>query len=249
MKKNWLKKVYVFFSPVLIALVHLPFVFAKSRPVHELKTAANKVIAVVSGDSPVVNTFLPAPSAGLSTMYDSMRLNMMGLSRQAYDYAMKGFNYLVEKGKIANSRIISIADFSLPSYKKRLFVIDLDNNKVLFNTYVAHGSNTGAAYAEHFSNTPESNQSSPGFYQTEQTYNGKNGYSLHLQGLEAGINDKAYDRAIVMHGADYVSENFIQARGYIGRSWGCPAVPESMSKPIIDRIKGGTCLFIYTPGA
>jgi len=247
MQKPWLKKIYIFFSPVLIFLVHLPFVFAKTKPGHNMTPAPTRVVTTVSGDSPLSSV---TPKAGLSVsmMYDSLRLNLLGLSQQAFEYAMKGFDYLVRTGKLANDRIISIADFSLPSSKKRLFVIDLDNNKVLFNTYVAHGSNSGAEYANHFSNTPESNQSSPGFYETLGTYNGKNGYSLHLEGLEAGINDNANRRAIVMHGADYVSENFIQARGYIGRSWGCPAVPEKLSKPIIDKIKDGTCLFIYTPG-
>ena len=248
MNKSWLKKIYIFFSPVLIFLVHLPFVFAKSKPGHDLKPHPTRFVTTVTGDSPLKD-LTPKYGLTISSMYDSMRLNLMGLSQQAFEYAMQGFDYLLKAGKLANDRIISIADFSLPSNKKRLFVIDLDNNKVLFNTYVAHGSNSGAEYANHFSNTPESNQSSPGFYETLSTYNGKNGYSLHLEGLEAGINDNANSRAIVMHGADYVSENFIQARGYIGRSWGCPAVPEKMSKPIIDKIKDGTCLFIYTPGA
>ena len=102
-------------------------------------------------------------------------------------------------------------------------------------------------YADHFSNISQSNKSSLGFYETLNSYIGKNGYSLQLQGLENGINDNANSRAIVMHGAEYVSENFIQARGFLGRSWGCPAVPEKMSKPIIDKIKNGTCLFIYSP--
>ena len=248
MNKSWLKKIYVFFSPVLIFLVHLPFVFAKTKPGHEMKSAPTKIVTTVSGDSPLT-TLTPKSGLSVSTIYDSLRLNIMGLSQQAFEYAMKGFDYLVKTGKVANDRIISICDFSLPSSKKRLFVIDLDNNKVLFNTYVAHGSNTGAAYANNFSNTPESNQSSPGFYETLHTYIGKHGYSLKLEGLEAGINDNANERAIVVHGADYVSESFIQARGYIGRSWGCPAVPENLSKPIIDKIKDGTCLFIYTPGA
>lgn len=248
MKKSWLRKVYVFVSPFLIFLIHLPFVFAKSKPGSSSFSKKNspRIEAAASGDSPVVVTEVKPT---VSNIYDSLRLNLMGLSQQAFNYAMQGFDKLVKAGKIANSRIISICDFSLPSSKKRLFVIDLDKYKVIFNTYVAHGMNSGAAYANSFSNTPESNQSSPGFYETRTTYNGKNGYSLHLEGLEKGINDNAYDRAIVMHGADYVSENFIQARGYLGRSWGCPAVPQNMVKPIVDRIKDGTCLFIYTPGA
>lgn len=247
MNKSWLQKIYIFFSPVLIFLLHLPFVFARAKPGNEVGPAPTRMVSAAAGNAVHAR---PGTRSGLSvsTMYDSLRLNLMGLSQQAFEYAMKGFDYLVKAGRVTNDRILSIADFSMSSAKKRLFVIDLDNNKVLFNTYVAHGSNSGAEYASHFSNTPESNQSSPGFYETLSPYNGKNGYSLHLEGLEAGINDNANRRAIVMHGADYVSENFIGERGYIGRSWGCPAVPAKMSKPIIDKIKDGTCLFIYTPG-
>ena len=171
----------------------------------------------------------------------------MGLSQQAFEYAMQGFNYLVEKGKLNNDRVISIVDFSQPSSRKRLFVIDLDQEKVVFNTYVAHGVNSGAASATRFSNTPESNESSLGFYETSNTYMGGNGYSLRLEGLEAGFNDNAARRAIVMHGAAYVNEALVNSQGYIGRSWGCPAVPEKLHKPIIDKIKNGTCLFIYSP--
>jgi hypothetical protein len=172
---------------------------------------------------------------------------MMGLSQQAFEYALQGLDYLKQQGKIANDKIISIVDFSQPSYKKRLFIVDVQNQKVLFNTYVAHGSNSGKEYATDFSNTPESNKSSLGFYETENTYMGDNGYSLKLEGLERGINDNAYRRAIVIHGAAYVSEQFIQSQGYIGRSWGCPALPQHLYKPIIDKIKNGTCLFIYSP--
>ena len=148
---------------------------------------------------------------------------------------------------MANDNIISIVDFSMPSSKKRLFVIDLDHFKVLFNTYVAHGAKSGAAIANQFSNTPESNKSSLGFYETLHTYSGGHGYSLRLEGLEKGINDNANRRDIVIHAAAYVNEALIQAQGYIGRSWGCPALPKKLHKPIIDKIKNGTCLFIYSP--
>jgi hypothetical protein len=181
------------------------------------------------------------------SLYDSLRLNLMGLSRQAFEYAMQGFEYLTQSGKIANDKVISIVDFSQPSSKKRLFVIDLDQARVVFNTYVAHGSKSGTTFATQFSNKPESNESSLGFYETSNTYIGGNGYSLRLEGLESGINDNAERRAIVMHGAAYVNEGLAQSRGYIGRSWGCPAVPENLHKPIIDKIKNGTCLFIYSP--
>ena len=224
----------------------MPFVFAKTKPVVAIKPAENKSQTFIPKYPSQL--FTPVKTANIATgIYDSLRLNLMGLSQQAFHCAMQGFDYLVKAGKITNDRIISIVDFSEPSYKKRLFVIDLGKHKVVFNTYVAHGINSGKEYAKQFSNRPESNKSSLGFYETMDTYNGKNGYSLHLLGLEKGINDNADSRAIVMHGADYVSEDAIQSQGYIGRSWGCPAVSERLHKPIINKIKNGTCLFIYSP--
>jgi hypothetical protein len=246
MKKDNFKKFYIFFSSFFIFLLHLPFVFAKNKTAEGLNPAENKMEALVCKDAAPVITPVVADNM-IAGVYDSLRLNLMGLSKQAFQIAMEGFDYLVKAGKLTNDKIISIVDFSQPYSKKRLFVIDLDTKKVLFNTYVAHGVNSGKEYASSFSNTPESNKSSLGFYETMDTYNGKNGYSLHLQGLEKGINDKADSRAIVMHGADYVSEGLAQKQGYIGRSFGCPAVPEKLHRPIIDQIKNGTCLFIYSP--
>jgi len=246
MKKQSIKKFYFFFSSIFIFILHIPFVFAKNKPVATAKPESAKIETLVSND--FATTVVPVKSENaVGAIYDSLRLNIMGLSKQAFQCAMHGFDYLVRAGKITNDKIISIADFSLPSSKKRLFIIDLSQNKILFNTYVAHGVNSGKEYASQFSNRPESNQSSPGFYETMNTYNGKNGYSLHLQGLEKGINDNADSRAIVMHGAPYVSEGMIQSQGYLGRSWGCPAVPEKLHKPIINKIKNGSCLFIYSP--
>jgi len=244
MKKHSLKKFYFFFSSIFIFILHIPFVFAKSKPASAMHPEANAQHAFTAKDfSPVIVPVTTGSIAG--SIYDSLRLNLMGLSHQAFQCAMQGFGYLLKAGQITNDKIISIVDFSQPSYKKRLFVIDLEKYKVVFNTYVAHGVNSGKEYAEQFSNEPESNQSSLGFYETMDTYNGKNGYSLHLLGLEQGINDNADSRAIVMHGARYVSEDMIQSQGYLGRSWGCPAVPEKLHKPIINKIKNGTCLFIY----
>jgi len=118
---------------------------------------------------------------------------------------------------------------------------------VLFNSLVAHGKNTGEEFATNFSNTESSLQSSLGFYITENTYEGENGYSLRLEGMDSGFNDAAMQRSIVMHGADYVSEDFAAQHQRIGRSWGCPAVPRALAAPIIDTVKGQSCLFIYYP--
>jgi len=178
-------------------------------------------------------------------LYDKLNLDSLGLSQEAYMLGLKGFERLKIDGKLQNDNIVSIIDFSKPSSSKRLFVIDLASGVLLFNTYVAHGQNSGFAMAEKFSNKSSSLQSSLGFYETSSTYIGKHGYSLKLEGLEKGINDNALERSIVMHGASYVSEGMIKIKGYLGRSWGCPAVPEKYSKPIIDKIKNGSCIFIY----
>ena len=199
---------------------------------------------------PAASKPLPAAckiSVNKSYLYDSLHLNNSGLSRQAFSYALKGYNYLLSLGKIKNDETVSIIDFSLPSYAKRLFVVDVKKGIVLFNTYVSHGRNSGKEVAGKFSNEPESFESSLGFYITSDTYNGKHGYSLRLEGEEAGINDNAFSRGIVMHSAPYVNERLIQKQGYIGRSEGCPAVPEKLYKPIIEKIKNGSCLFMYSP--
>ncbi|MDQ1296564.1 MAG: hypothetical protein QG611_542 [Bacteroidota bacterium] len=161
--------------------------------------------------------------------------------------ALAGYELLLEEKCVSRPEVITIIDFSLPSDKERLWVLDLNNGKVLFRCLVSHGRNSGELMAEKFSNIPGSNASSPGFYTTGETYMGKHGLSLALDGLETGINDKARARAIVIHGADYVSAEFIRKYGRLGRSFGCPAVPEELSKEIIQTIKGGSCLFIYAP--
>ena len=183
----------------------------------------------------------------VNDQYEAWDLAKTGLSESAFKYAMKGFDYLKRKNALTRSNIISIIDFSKPSWQKRLFIIDVITGRVLKNTLVAHGRNSGKEYATEFSNRPESYQSSLGFYITQGTYMGSNGYSLRLKGCERGINDKAFDRAIVMHGAPYVSDDFINNRGFLGRSYGCPSIPAEMNKEIIDVIKNGTCLFIYHP--
>ena len=238
MKNPLLRKAHACCSSLLIFILHLPFVFANTKPSVQ-HSGINNVI-VKTGNDPKTD-----PGIVTAAIYDSLQLSNLGLSEQAFRYAVKGYNYLDEKGKISNEHIISIVDFSKPSNEKRLFVIDMQHCKILFNTYVAHGQGSGKEFANRFSNNPESLQSSLGFFLTSDTYTGKNGYSLHLSGMEKGINDKADKRAIVMHGASYVSETYIRSQGCIGRSWGCPAVPEKLNKPIIEKIKNGSCLFIY----
>ena len=179
-------------------------------------------------------------------VFDSLHLDDWGLSKKVFEMALRGMFKLLRNGQI-KANILSIVDFSQPSVNKRLYVIDLDNYSLLFNTYVAHGVRSGKQAATYFSNKPASHKSSLGFYVTGETYKGSNGYSLKLRGMEKGINDYAMRRGIVMHGADYVSEEYIESQGYIGRSYGCPAVASEVSHELIDLVKEGTCLFIYHP--
>lgn len=182
-------------------------------------------------------------------IYSSFRFEDFNiLDSDVFYKAYLGFSNLKKAGKLSeDSHLLTVCDFSLSSSEKRLWVIDLNENKVIFNSLVAHGKNTGEEFAQKFSNTESSYQSSLGFYITENTYNGSNGFSLKLLGMDPGFNDAALQRAIVMHGADYVSENFIKTQKRLGRSWGCPAVSRELAEPIINTIKGKTCLFIYYP--
>jgi len=165
---------------------------------------------------------------------------------QSFSSALEGFYQLKETGKIKKD-VLTIIDFTLSSTEKRMWVIDMTTHKILYHTLVAHGRNTGEEFAKQFSNKEESYQSSLGFYATAETYIGKHGFSLRLDGLEKDINDKARDRAIVIHGADYVSDKFVKQTGRLGRSQGCPALPVELTKDIINVIKEKSCLFIYYP--
>ncbi|WP_224014141.1 murein L,D-transpeptidase catalytic domain family protein [Ferruginibacter albus] len=232
MKKTHIVTIFLF-----ALVLHIPFVFAKAKPFPKLSIKDSDISVPATANNDAV--------AHMQNLYDSLKLSSIGLGKEVFNYAYRGFSYLTEIGKISNDHILTIIDFTKSSAQKRLFTIDLTKMKVLFNTYVAHGQNSGEAFATKFSNLDESNKSSLGFYETADTYLGKHGCSMHLEGLEKGFNDNAYARDIVMHGADYVNEQLIRSRGYIGRSLGCPAVSPKMVRPIINKIKNGTCLFIY----
>jgi hypothetical protein len=169
------------------------------------------------------------------------------INHQAVRLALNGYQKLRSLGKLANVQYLTIADFSKPSNEERLFIIDMNIMQVVVKSLVAHGRNSGVKMANQFSNRYASFQSSLGFYITGGIYKGKHGASLELEGVEKGINDQAKERAIVIHGADYVSNTLIQQQGYIGRSLGCPAVPNNQVTKIINTIKGASCLFIYAP--
>ncbi len=164
------------------------------------------------------------------------------ISYDIFKMAMIGYKNIEPK----NKDILTIIDFSEPSTEKRFYLIDLKNEELLINTWVAHGKNSGENEALNFSNIKDTKMSSPGFFVTAETYQGSNGYSLRIDGIEKHINNKARRRYIVIHGADYVSEEFIIENDRLGRSWGCPAVPMELSTQIIDLIKEGSCIFVYT---
>lgn len=180
-------------------------------------------------------------------LYSDLQTNQYELPKLAsFTQALKGFYKLKEKG-IIKKDILTLIDFSLSSNVKRLWVIDLASKTILFQSLVAHGRNTGEEFANSFSNAAQSFKSSLGFYATGEVYNGKQGLSLRLDGLEKGINDNARNRGVVMHAADYVSNSFVKNNKRLGRSQGCPAVPVALSKEIISAIKDKSCLFIYHP--
>jgi hypothetical protein len=180
-------------------------------------------------------------------MYQEMNLKKWGLSIKAFEYALKGYRNLVEHGKVMKDEVLSICDFSQSSRRKRFYVIDMETKKVLINTWVAHGRNSGGEYARSFSNSPESHKSSLGFYRTGTTYYGTHGLALKIQGLEKNFNDKADERNIVIHGSEYVGSGFLARSPINGRSFGCPALPQQETGRIIQTIKDGSCLFIYHP--
>tara|TARA_R110002073_G_scaffold40547_1_gene114805 strand:+ start:12483 stop:13208 length:726 start_codon:yes stop_codon:yes gene_type:complete len=164
----------------------------------------------------------------------------------AFESALKGYLTLASSQQIDNSKYLSIIDFSKSSSENRLFIIDMEAKKLVQKSLVAHGRNSGLEYASQFSNKVQSFQSSIGFYKTAETYIGKHGFSLRLDGLEYS-NNNARSRAIVIHGADYASAEFVTQNGRLGRSLGCPSLPKTIHKEVIETIKEGTCLFIYYP--
>ncbi len=171
------------------------------------------------------------------------------LSFDVFDKAYRGYLNLLNDGKLNdNKRILTICDLSVSANKNRMWIIDLDTKKVLLNTLVAHGRGSGKEYATSFSNRNNTHKTSLGFYITGDTYDGDHGMSLHLYGMDAGFNSAAFDRGIVVHGAYYVSKQYIENNeNCLGRSWGCPAVPAKLSDMVINTIKDSTCLFIYYP--
>lgn len=160
---------------------------------------------------------------------------------------LKAFHCANVKGVARKSDVLTIIDYSKPSSEKRMWVLDMKNQSVALEEFVAHGSGSGTHKAKTFSNKTNSHQSSIGVFVTGKPYQGKNGLSLRLDGLEKGVNDRARARSIVVHGAKYVNEKFVKLYGRLGRSWGCPAVDQKLVKPTVNKIKDGSVVFAYYP--
>lgn len=189
---------------------------------------------------------LVGASLNTDAVYKTLQLEEYGLEKTALDYAVKGYELLLNEGKVENSQYLTIVDFSQPSNKRRFYLLDINNKELVANTYVMHGKNSGGVYAEKFSNVVDSYQSSLGFYVTKYTYIGSRGYSLRISGMEEGFNTNAEKRGVVIHGSKYINES--RARnGNVERSLGCPALPTSDYKNVIKKIKNGSVMFIYHP--
>ncbi len=213
-----------------------------------LNTTENTKNEVKSTDPKLIATNAKATfEAKSKSFYTVIDANGFSLPTfESFLAAFEGYEQLKQQGKIENE-ILTIVDFSLSSSQERMWVIDMKTQKVILKSLVSHGRNSGSEYATDFSNASESFKSSLGFYVTGETYTGKHGLSLRLDGMEYGINDNARNRAVVVHGADYVSKSFIKNTGRLGRSQGCPAVPYEIHKELIQTIKGKSCIFIYHP--
>lgn len=227
---------------MIYKILPLVTVFLMSLSSTDVKVSKSKNIAA----APV--TAEASFEAKADAVYSSLHSDSNIALPQAVSFkkALEGFYKLKATGAVKRD-ILTLVDFSISSNKKRMWIIDLKTNTILYNSLVAHGRNTGEEFANAFSNKEQSYKSSLGFYTTGEVYNGKHGMSLKLDGLEKGVNDNARNRAVVIHGADYVSESFIKNHSRLGRSQGCPAIPVEMTKTIINTIKNKSLLYIYHP--
>lgn len=212
---------------VLIGLILMIFL--------SVNIASNKTSIIVPNSNYDINT---------KVQYLSQKAPR--LDKKVLKYALIAYHKAKLSG-VLRKPILTVIDYSKPSSEQRLWVFDVNRGKLLLNTYVAHGKNSGGRTPTRFSNQISSKATSLGTYVTQDTYVGANGYSLNLKGLEKGINDNAYIRRVVVHGANYVEPSYIRRSGYAGRSFGCLAVARTLSKPFINLIKEGSLIFAYYP--
>lgn len=215
--------------PVFLNVVFLVFFTGNSSTEN-----APKLISEVDKTSKIIDS------------YDSILMEI-NLDSDAFKLAYNAYKTLISTHKLSNDTLLTIVDYSKSSDTDRLFIIDMKNLVLIEKSLVAHGQNSGVVNANEFSNRKQSHKSSLGLFVTSVTYFGKHGYSLRIDGLEEGINDNARERAIVFHGAHYVSQSYIEQNGRLGRSFGCPAIPYDKTQSIINLIKDGSCVYIYHP--
>ena len=220
----------------------------------------SRTVAAVVAASVVLFPAATGATGGAATKADAVRgstafvreafeASTGSIELNVFDLALSAASCAVRSGAVEHPQTLTVIDYSKPSDQKRLWVFDLTKGELMYEELVAHGQGSGAERSTFFSNEPETHRSSLGLFVTDTTYVGKNGYSLRMDGLDQGINDRARERAIVVHGAPYVSDEFVKANGRLGRSWGCPALRNDIAREIIDRIKGGGLVFAYYPDA
>ena len=205
--------------------------------------------AAVLAAALLIPNALDASTSVAVTRADFDAESIGSIETDVFELALQAASCAVKSGTVGAPSTLTVIDYSKPSTERRLWVFDLKAKELVFEELVAHGQGSGANMATQFSNTDESHQTSLGLFVARETYIGKHGYSLRLDGLDRGVNDRARERAIVMHGAPYVSAQFVKANGRLGRSWGCPAISAAVAKPMIDRVKGGGLVFAYYPDA
>jgi len=191
-------------------------------------------------------TLFAKPAFDINTEVQHLGSKAPQLNKNVLKLALAAYQKAAVKGTVKKP-VLTVIDYSLPSSKQRMWIFDVRKERLLYNTYVAHGQNSGMTTPHQFSNRTSSKQTSLGTYLTRDTYIGSKGYSLNLQGLEKGFNDNAYNRRVVIHGAWYVEPSFIKKAGRAGRSWGCPSIAKTLARPVINMIKGGSIVFAYYP--
>jgi hypothetical protein len=206
------------------------------------------VVTAASGAREKARTVTPTvPSPRVQVVEPWAAASLGTIDAHVFDLALSAVRCAVRSGDIASPSTLTVIDYSKPSTAKRLWVFDLNAHALLYEELVAHGQGSGDNLANVFSNEPDTHASSIGVFLTESTYVGRNGYSLRLKGLDEGFNHRAGERAIVMHGAPYVSDEFVRKNGRLGRSWGCPALREGVAREVIDRVRGNGIVFSYYP--
>lgn len=211
------------------------------------RTAARRRMWAVIAAAALLPACASAPRYTTRTTVRPRTTSVAWPRQQVLDLALRAYACGRAQGEFNQRGLLTVIDYSLPSTSKRLWVIDVARRRVLFNELVAHGANSGDTYAVSFSNRVGSRQSSLGLFRTDEAYRGRHGLALRLSGLEPGFNDNARERAIVIHGAPYVSDATVSTFGSLGRSWGCPALPEAVNDRVIDRIQDGSAVFAYYP--